>query len=216
MTMVAVWVALAGAALGAYNQNETAKKQDRQMAAQIRNQSAKQQSADAKIAAALTQQAGSNPQDEIAQQTNSYLETLRGGQQRGGFNTGPGAYSDAYRSDVDAAGLALDQYGVDRAGLLARIDAPGLQRQNEGIQFDMLANDIRGIGREAKGQDYLDSLRLGAIRNNPWIDALATGMKAYGSAGAGGGGGGAASSGSGATNVGNAFFSGGGLGGLGY
>ena len=188
MTMVAVWVALAGAALGAYNQNETAKKQDRQMAAQIRNQSAKQQSADAKIAAALTQQAGSNPQDEIAQQTNSYLETLRGGQQRGGFNTGPGGYSDAYRSDVDAAGLALDQYGVDRAGLLARIDAPGLQRQNEGIQFDMLANDIRGIGREAKGQDYLDSLRLGAIRNNPWIDALATGMKAYGSAKAGGGG----------------------------
>ena len=188
MTMVAVWVALAGAALGAYNQNETAKKQDRQMAMQIRNQSAKQQSADAKIAAALTQQAGSNPQDEIAQQTNSYLETLRGGQQRGGFNTGPGGYSDAYRSDVDAAGLALDQYGVDRAGLLARIDAPGLQRQNEGIQFDMLANDIRGIGREAKGQDYLDSLRLGAIRNNPWIDALATGMKAYGSAKAGGGG----------------------------
>ena len=51
MTMVAVWVALAGAALGAYNQNETAKKQDRQMAMQIRNQSAKQQSADAKIAA---------------------------------------------------------------------------------------------------------------------------------------------------------------------
>ena len=188
MTMVAVWVALAGAALGAYNQNETAKKQDRQMAMQIRNQSAKQQSADAKIAAALTQQAGSNPQDEIAQQTNSYLETLRGGQQRGGFNTGPGGYSDAYRSDVDAAGLALDQYGVDRAGLLARIDAPGLQRQNEGIQFDMLANDIRGIGREAKGQDYLDSLRLGAIRNNPWIDALATGMKAYGGAAAGGGG----------------------------
>lgn len=181
-------LALGSAALGLWNQEQALKRQDRQAAANIRNQAKKQETADARIAQALTAQAASDPADELRQQTNAYIQTLQGGQQRGGLTAGPGGYSDAYLQDVAAAGEAVDQYGVDRAGLLARMDAPALQRQNEGILFDTLRNDLGMIGREARGQDFIDTLKLKNIRANPWIDALSQAgygyaMGAAGSAG---------------------------------
>lgn len=180
MTWVAVGVALGSAALGLWNQDRLAKDQDRQAAVTIRNQARKQDTANAKIAQALTAQAESNPADELAQQTNAYIQTLMQGQQKGGFNTGPGGYSDAYRSDVAREAANVDDYGVERAGLLARIDAPMLQRQGEGVLFDQLRNDIGMIGRDARGQDYLDTLKLKNLRANPWLDALSQAGVAYG------------------------------------
>lgn len=102
----------------------------------------------------------------------SYLTTLRQGQQNAGLNTGPGGFSEAYRQGTAEAGQQLGEYGSTRAGLLSRIDAPRLQRQNEGILFDTLGNELRMIGREASGQNYLDQLRYNSIRRDPWLDAL--------------------------------------------
>lgn len=195
-------LALGSAALGLWNQEQLAQRQDRQAAATIRNQAKKQETADARIAQALTAQAASNPADELAQQTNAYIQTLQQGQQRGGFNTGPGAYSDAYLADVEAAQQGVDQYGRDRAGLIARIDAPALQRQNEGILFDNLRAELGMIGREARGQDYLDTLKLKNLRANPWIDALSQAGMGYAMGAAGGGSTAGAASG-GATGFGN-------------
>lgn len=101
-----------------------------------------------------------------------YLSTLRQGQQNAGLNTGPGGFSEEYRRGTAEAGEQIGEYGTGRAGLLSRIDAPRLQRQNEGILFDTLGNELRMIGREASGQNYLDQLRYNSIRRDPWLDAL--------------------------------------------
>lgn len=189
MTWIALGISLLGVAANQYNTQQTAKKQDRALAAQITQQGQKQQQASAKIAEALASQAQSDAIDEQAQSQESYLDTLRQGQQGGGFNDGPGGFSDEYRRGTAQAGQELGEYGSGRAQLLSRIDAPRLQRQNEGVVFDTLGNDLRMIGREASGDAYLSQLRYNSIRRDPWLDALASGASAYGGAMAGRGGG---------------------------
>lgn len=188
MTWIALGITLLGAAASAYNTQQTAKKQDRALAAQITQQGKKQQQASAKIAEALAAQAQSDSVDEQAQQMESYLTTLRQGQQNAGLNTGPGGFSEAYRQGTAEAGQQLGEYGSTRAGLLSRIDAPRLQRQNEGILFNTLGNELRMIGREASGQNYLDQLRYNSIRRDPWLDALSGVASGAGSAMASGAG----------------------------
>ena len=188
MSFIGLGIALLGAAASAYNTQQTAKKQDRALAAQITQQGKKQQQASAKIAEALAAQAQSDPADEQAQQMESYLATLRQGQQNAGLNTGPGGFSEEYRRGTAEAGEQLGEYGTGRADLLSRIDAPRLQRQNEGILFDTLGNELRMIGREASGQNYLDQLRLNSIRRDPWLDALSGVATSYGGSMAGRGG----------------------------
>ena len=187
MSWIALGIAIAGAALGAYNAQQTAKKQDRALAAQITQQGKKQQQASAKIAEALAAQAQSDPADEQAQQMESYLSTLRQGQQNAGLNTGPGGFSEEYRRGTAEAGEQLGEYGTGRADLLSRIDAPRLQRQNEGIMFDTLGNELRMIGSEASGQAYLDQLRYNSIQRDPWLDALGSVATSYGKGMAGAG-----------------------------
>ena len=188
MSFIGLGIALLGAAASAYNTQQTAKKQDRALAAQITQQGKKQQQASAKIAEALAAQAQSDAVDEQAQQMDSYLATLRQGQQNAGLNTGPGGFSEEYRRGTAEAGEQLGEYGTGRADLLSRIDAPRLQRQNEGILFDTLGNELRMIGREASGQNYLDQLRLNSIRRDPWLDALSGVATSYGGSMAGRGG----------------------------
>ena len=187
MSWIGVGIAIAGAALGAYNAQQTAKKQDRALAAQITQQGKKQQQASAKISEALAAQAQSDPADEQAQQMESYLSTLRQGQQNAGLNTGPGGFSEEYRRGTAEAGEQLGEYGTGRADLLSRIDAPRLQRQNEGIMFDTLGNELRMIGSEASGQAYLDQLRYNSIQQDPWLDALGSVATSYGKGMAGSG-----------------------------
>lgn len=172
MTWVALGISLLGVAANQYNTQQTAKKQDRALAAQITQQGQKQQQASAKIAEALAAQAKSDSTDEQSQQMDSYLRTLAQGQQAEGINSGPGGFSQAYREGTEQAGQALGEYGNTRAGLLSRVDAPRLQRQNEGILFDSLRNELSMIGREASGDDYLAQLRLRGITRDPWLDAL--------------------------------------------
>lgn len=191
MTWVALGISLLGVAANQYNTQQTAKKQDRALAAQITQQGQKQQQASAKIAEALAAQAKSDSTDEQSQQMDSYLRTLAQGQQAEGINSGPGGFSQAYREGTEQAGQALGEYGNTRAGLLSRVDAPRLQRQNEGILFDSLRNELGMIGREASGDDYLARLRYGGIKRDPWLDALSSVATSYGKGMAGAGGGGA-------------------------
>jgi len=99
---------------------------------------------------------------------------------------------------------------------MSRMDAPGLQRVNEGILFDNAAVDLGMIQRDAAGQNYLDTLKLNSIKANPWVDALATGMGAYASARGGGKDATKVTTVPAATGVGSQLFNFGGLGGLGY
>ena len=215
MTWISVGLAVGSAALGWWNQDQVAKKQDRQAAASITNQAAKQRKADSQLADLVKNLSASNQQDEAAAQNQNYLDTLRMGSQASGINQGPGNVSQAYRDDAASNVIDLEAFGRDRAGLMSRIDAPGLQRVNEGILFDNAAVDLGMLQRDAAGQNYLDTLKLNSIKANPWIAAAADGMGAYASA-RGSGAGKTKKASTAATNVGNEFFNFGGLGGLGY
>ena len=188
MTWWAVGIAVVSTAANMYNQEQVAKRQDQNAAMQIRNQSAQQQKAESKIGDMLKQLQGSNSQDEEKQRMDQYLDTLQRGSQANGINQGVGGFSEAYRTDAAKAAAGLQDFGVNRAGLLARTDAPGLQRTGEGILFDNTATDIRGIGRDANQQQFLDNLALRAIKPNPWISAASELGMAYAGSKAGGGG----------------------------
>ncbi len=179
MSFVAVGIALGTAALGWWNQDQLAKKQDRQAAQQITQSAATQRKADARLAELVQQVGQSNPRDEIAAREQSYLDTLKMGAQRSGINEGPGGFSDAYRADVAADQQAVDQYGTNRAGLMARIDAPTYQRLGEGVLFDRSATDLGMIQRGHQGDQYLSDLKMRSLRTNPWVDALAQAGAGY-------------------------------------
>ena len=188
MTWWGVGIAVVSTAANMYNQEQVAKRQDQNAAMQIRNQSAQQQKAESKIGDTLKQLQGSNSQDEEKQRMDQYLDTLQRGSQANGINQGVGGFSEAYRTDAAKAAAGLQDFGVNRAGLLARTDAPGLQRTGEGILFDNTATDIRGIGRDANQQQFLDNLALQSIKPNPWITAAADLGMAYAGGVAGKGG----------------------------
>jgi hypothetical protein len=194
MSWVAVGVGLALAAGGAYvsheNTVDTNRRTDNALAKQILNQSLKQREADRKVNEQVETLEGSTAADERAKRLDDYMQTLRAS--RGNLESGltPNIGSSAFRADAANDANDVMQYAGDTAGLMARIDAAGLQRQGEAFGYGNLATDLSLIGREAQGQNWLDELRVKrAARRNAGKDALAAFLggagSAVGSAGAG-------------------------------
>lgn len=215
-TAAALALALTAASAGAqyYNTQKTAKRTDNALADQIRNQSAKQRQADAKVNAEVADLAQSRSDEHRAQSLDSYMDVLRKG--RGKLEAGltPTVGSDVFKAGSANAAQDVQDFAGDRAGLMARIDAPTLQRQDEAFGYGRLGTDIDLIKREAAGQNWLDSLRVKrASQRNAGLDALssllggaagAAGSMGTGAAAAGGASpftaqGGAAAAGYGAT-----------------
>lgn len=214
-TIVALALAAAAAGGSYYNTQQTAKRQDDAAAAGIRDQGKRQKEADAKVNGEVQKLKDSDAADERASALQSYMTTLAQHKQtaQAGLNT-PNIGGAAFQAGSEKAAGEAAGDAANTAGLMARIDAPGMQRQGEGFDYGNLATDLSLIGRQAQGDDFLNQLRIRAIRRNPYIDAAAAGMNAYAGATAGGGGGAsAAGAQSGATNVGSMYA---GLGALGY
>lgn len=205
-TSTAVALALAAAAAGAsyYNTQSTAKKQDRSAAEGIRKQAARQREADASVDKAIQAQAGSSGADEKAGVLEQYMQQVRAS--KAGATTGlsqTGKLSDQARNAEADAALGVGNFGQKIAGLMAAMDAPNLQRQNEAVSRARTAVDLEGIGRNASGDAFLNQLRLQGIRRNPYLDAFSS--FAGGAAGSVGSGAGA---GAGATQSAGSFGSG--------
>lgn len=188
MTWWAVGIALASAVGSAYQQDQVAKQQDRIAAQNIQNQSRAEQTASAKINEMLQQVQSSSPDQARQQRMDEYLATLQQGAQAGAINDGPGGFSDAYREGAARAEGQLGEYGNTRAGLMARLDAPVIQRMSEGVLFDNARNDIGAISRNANQDDFLARLQIQGTQANPWVEAGLGVAGAYGSARAGQGG----------------------------
>ena len=108
----------------------------------------------------------------------------------------PNIGSEAFQGDAEnAANMVLSDAG-DTAGLLARMDAPDVQRQAEGNAFGHLATETDLLKRRSSGQSFIDDLKLRAIRRNPNIDLAAGILSAVGGAYGGMGAGGASGAGS--------------------
>lgn len=187
-----IWVPLALSALGAagsaYNTHRTARKQDRAAAAGIRQAGARQQQA----AQALNKNIGamerSDPSADRAEQTAQFMSQLQAnrGNARGGGEV-RGA-SDRFRSDTTATDAAIQNFGAQRAGQMASIAAPYLQRQREQVARGRTGADLARLARDTESDDFLMRLRQASIQRDPWIDFASGLAKAGGSAMAGKGG----------------------------
>lgn len=179
-----------GAGVSAYNTKQTAKKQDKQLATQIRNQSTKQKQADQRLNQELETMKQSTSAEARTKRMGDYTQALQRGRKAavGGLEA-PMIGGSAFVSDSANAASAVDATGTQTADWMSRIDAPGLQRTTEGRGIDMTGQDFGITAREAKGQNYLDELKLRSIRRNPWLDMasglLTSGAGMYGSAGKG-------------------------------
>lgn len=180
-------IGLAGAAAQSAETKRVERKQDDQLAMSLIEQGKKQKEADTKVNEEVQELQASTAADERADRLDEYMQGLQRG--RKGWESGgidPAIGSDAFKADSAKAAEGVQQYAADTAGLVARMDAPGLQRQGEAFGYGNLATDLNLVGRESRGQRFIDELRMRAIRRNPNVD-LAAGV-ATGVAGAMGGG----------------------------
>lgn len=173
----AAWVplvisAVAGGA-SAYNTRQTAKEADQVAAQGIRQQAKNQEEADSRVTSEVNALEQSSPEASRAQATDAFLGQLRRtrGQAVAG---GPAGASSRYAADLETAEGDVSTFGTKVADTLARINAPGLQREAEGQGFNRLSSDLGTIGRNAGADAFLNDLRLRGVKRNPWIDAGAS------------------------------------------
>lgn len=169
-----------GAGAQAYNTNRTLSRQDAEAAAGIRRQGDIQRRADQRVNAEVDTLAQSTNADERAQRMQDYMKTLAATRQKTEAGLDNEAMGDAFNAAGDKAKGELAAEGQTRANLMAGIDAPGLQRQGEGIRFGNLATDVGLIGRESAGQQFLTDLRVRSQRRNPWLDFAGSAMQGLG------------------------------------
>jgi len=172
--------AAVAAGASVYNTNRTAKKQDQALAAGIRQKAAVQRRADEKIASELTQLENSTSADEQQSTLNQYQNALRGTDQQAQAGQALSGLSKEYDAATGAAQQRTKGYVDQVANSLSRIDAAGLQRQGEGMRVADLGTNLRVLGREGEGIDYLSNLKAQGIRRNPYIDALSSALNSYG------------------------------------
>jgi hypothetical protein len=203
-TTTAIALALAAAAAGTsyYNTEKTAKRQDSAAADAIRNQSKIQKEGDAKVNQAVDQLAGSNAEGAREQRLDDYLQVLRRNKDATTAGLSPTIGSQAFKTDASTAANDAQGFAQKTAGLMSRMDAAGIQRQQEGFGYGKLATDLGLIGRESQGQQFLDQLRQSRIRRSAKLD-LASGLMMAGAGAAAGGAGAAAPGASGINGAGN-------------
>lgn len=182
----AAWVPWAMAALSAgasvYNAEQTAKRQDNELARQIIAQGERQRAADKIVQDAVLRQGQSSPDEARQSSLDQYLTQLQRtqGQAASGLDQ-LGAVSDRFSEDSEDAAGDIAATGQRTADIMSRIDAPLLQRQEEGIAFGRLGGDIARVGALSDSDRYLGDIRMRGIRRNPWIDAAAAAAQGYAS-----------------------------------
>lgn len=153
--------------------NETRKAADEQgqIAAQgIRTQAANQRQADENVDASVEGLARSTPEGARERATGDFLAQLRRNRAQATPGAVPGG-SSRYNADVAGAERDVADFGAQAADTLARINAPAMQRETEGIATNRLATNLDTIGRNSGADQFLTQLRMNATRPNPWVGA---------------------------------------------
>lgn len=182
-------ISLAAAGAQKAETDRVNREQDQQISLDLTRRGQKQQRADERVAQEVERQAASSADAERIARQDQYDTTLRQGRRRvlQGLDTDLG--SQAFQGDVMRAQGDVLGDAAQQASLAARIDAPILQRTREAVGYGNLGTDLASIGREVAGQEFINQLRLRAIRRNPNVDFVA-GVAQGASSNMGGGGGG--------------------------
>lgn len=186
---IPIAIALAGTAAQQAETQRVERKQDEATAQGLLNQSRRQQEADRRVNDEIAQLETSTAADDRAQRLGQYMQQLQRGQRQAlsGLNSPIGGAT--FQADAGAARTGADNAAATTAGLMSRIDAPQLQRQQEAFGYGKLATDLDMEARASRGQQFIDQLRLRQIRRRPEVDLLAGLATSAGGAMAGGGGG---------------------------
>ena len=186
---IPIAIALAGTAAQQAETQRVERKQDEKTAQGLLNQSRRQQEADRRVNDEIAQLETSTAADDRAQRLGQYMQQLQRGQRQAlsGLNSPIGGAT--FQADAGAARAGADNAAATTAGLMSRIDAPQLQRQQEAFGYGKLATDLDMEARASRGQQFIDQLRLRQIRRRPEVDLLAGLATSAGGAMAGGGGG---------------------------
>lgn len=185
--VIPIALAVAGTALQQQETERVARKQDQATAQSLLSQSRRQQDADAKVNEQIAQTEASTAEDARAEALNQYMGQLRRGRPQAVAGLESTLGGEAFQADASAARAGADAAAQTTAGLMSRIDAPQRQRQDEAFGYGRLATDIDMLSREAAGQNFVDQMRIRAIRRRPEIDLLSGAMTAAGGAMGGGG-----------------------------
>jgi len=154
----------------AYETNRVAKNQDEEAAQGIRLQANNQQQADTDVGASVDQLGKSNADSARTTATNDFLGQLR--RNRGQAVSGAAPNGSArYKADMAGAESDVNDFGARAADTLARVNAPGIQREAEDTGFNRLATSLAATGRASAGDQFLTQLRMRSIRQNPWVGA---------------------------------------------
>lgn len=142
---------------------------------------AKQKRADERVDKQIQETASSTSQDERVKRLGEYMTTLQRGKRVASAGLGSGIGSETFQRDSAQAAADIATAGGNRAALLSRIDAPILQRQNEGFGYGRTATDLGLIAREAEGDDFVNRLRMKeASRRRASMDFLAGALSGAG------------------------------------
>jgi len=187
--LVPIAIMAAGALAQQSENDRVIRKQDQETAQGLLNQSRRQQEADRRVNDEIAQLETSTAADDRAQRLGQYMQQLQRGQRQAlsGLNSPIGGAT--FQADAGAARAGADNAAATTAGLMSRIDAPQLQRQQEAFGYGKLATDLDMEARASRGQQFIDQLRLRQIRRRPEVDLLAGLATSAGGAMAGGGGG---------------------------
>lgn len=188
MSWVTIAVTVVSAAASMAEQQHVAKKQDKQLAEQLRQQGESERKVNARTQEFIQgQDANAQPQETAARK--SYDAALDANQHQAAAPLATaGNVSDAYKKAGSDAALGISDYGHARAGLQAAIGAPTQQRIDNQRKINDFGIDVGQINRGQKSQDYLDTMKLNSIHANPYVSLLAGIGSAYARAKMGSGG----------------------------
>lgn len=177
---------LAGStAVSAANNQQAQNQQNRIASDAMRRNQMLNQEAGRRVSEEIQRTAKSAPDQEVQNANADFMDALRRAKVGEGGDALTGRGSDRFADDLDLARTAANDEGKRTANVLARIDAPQLQRQREGAGINRAATDLSLLGERGKSGDFLDQLRMARAVPNAGIDALASLGGAYGMARAG-------------------------------
>lgn len=184
----AIWVpaviSALGAGVGAYNQDQALRDQDREAARGIREQMSLSDQAAKRVNKQIQDTKNSTPAAETAQAESDFAAAIKRAQAARGSNLqGPGG--ERFQDDLGLARTQAANEGKTLSQQLARIDAPQFQRFREGVNANNAAVDLSMLDDRSRAQDFLTRMRISSRRANPWVDALGQGLTAFGMSQAG-------------------------------
>lgn len=176
--------AMAAAGAQTYNTVQTAKKQDKQAAAGITAQAANQRRANAKITDTIDKVGANDASGARATAGKQYLDQVQASMGKANAGLARKHLNADFDQRAGGAAAANVDYGKQTADLMARMDAPVLQRQGEANLMGNTGMDLSALGSKIQGDAFLNNMAMNGIHRSPYIDFASQALSAYaGSAG---------------------------------